>query len=279
MKKYRVPHRIKKKKSIFRSKFFWLPVLFFVLILAFFYFLFFSATFQIKKITISGCEKIPEEEIRLLAEKNLEGKIFFLKTKSIFSINLTGIEKIISENFVQISKTEISRGFPSVLNILINERVGVANYCQFFSENSEEGAEKKETCFLIDKEGVIFKETELDDKFAKIIKEQSFKFFMLGEKIIEGDLVGKILDIKENLEKLKIKTKEFIISEDRLTVRTLEKWDIYFNASEDMNWQLTKLSVLLEEKIPVTEREKLEYIDLRFGNFAPFKYKEPESDN
>ena len=46
------------------------------------------------------------------------------------------------------------------------------------------------------------------------------------------------------------------------------------NPQERVEWQLTKLEVNLKEEIPPESRKNLEYIELRFGNFAPYKYKE-----
>jgi len=37
---------------------------------------------------------------------------------------------------------------------------------------------------------------------------------------------------------------------------------------------LTKLKLLLDEKIPIRKRGDLEWIELRFGNFANPKYKD-----
>ena len=51
--KYRRPHRIRKKKSIFRSRFFWIALLVLFFLGAIFYFLIFSPIFQIKGIKIS----------------------------------------------------------------------------------------------------------------------------------------------------------------------------------------------------------------------------------
>ena len=65
-----------------------------------------------------------------------------------------------------------------------------------------------------------------------------------------------------------------IVSDEKLTGLTTEDWEVYFNLQKDIEWQLTKLRAVLEEKIPPEKRKDLEYIELRFGNFAPFKYKQ-----
>ena len=123
-KAYRKPYRIKKKKSILKNRFFWLGVLTFTFAGIICYFLFFSEIFQVEKIIITGEERVPTESLKLLIDKNLEKKILFLKTKSIFLVNLSEIKKDILDNFPQIAGVEIGRGFPDALNILIIERFG-----------------------------------------------------------------------------------------------------------------------------------------------------------
>jgi hypothetical protein len=65
-----------------------------------------------------------------------------------------------------------------------------------------------------------------------------------------------------------------IISEEELHFQTQDNWEIFINPQKDIDWQLTKLKEALEEAIPKEKVKNLEYIDLRFGNFAFPKYKE-----
>ncbi|MDP1538585.1 MAG: hypothetical protein Q8M00_00960, partial [bacterium] len=93
---------------------------------------------------------------------------------------------------------------------------------------------------------------------------------------IEKEDLISILEINSQLEEnLNILIKGFIISSrEKLIVLTQEGWELYFNLQEDVKWQLAKLKALLEEKIPPEKRKNLEYIELRFGNFANPKYKD-----
>jgi len=92
--------------------------------------------------------------------------------------------------------------------------------------------------------------------------------------MIERDYLEKILKIQKYLfEELKLGTKEFLVFSQRLNVKTDEDWEIYFDPRGDLNWQLTKLNSVLKEKIPPEKRKDLEYIELRFGDLAPFKYR------
>jgi len=263
MRGYRRPHRFKKKKLVFRNKFFWLGILIFVFISSLFYFLFFSFTFQLEEIVITGEKRASTEILKELVENRLENKILFIRTKSIFSVNLGKIREDILNNFPQIAEVEISRGFPDVLNILVVERLEVAYWCQ------------GEQCLLLDNEGVIFGDFSTEKDLIKIMDERDLGTFLLGEKVIEKEDLSKILTIRDKIKSdFKILLEEFILDEEKLTVLVEDNWEIYFDLEGDVDWQLTKLNAVLEEKIPKDRRGDLEYIELRFGNFAPYKYKD-----
>lgn len=264
-KNFRKPYRVKRKKSIFHNRFFWLAILTIVFIGAIFYFLFFSEFFQVTKIITTGEEKVSKEELELLVENKLENKILFFKTKSIFLIDTKNIKEDILNSFPQIAEVEIRRGFPDALNIIVVERFGLTVWCQ------------AEQCFLVDTEGVIFEEIfDVDPKVFKIKKLAQVPELKLGDKVIEKEKLNQILDIKSKLrDNLKISLAALtIISDQRLNAKTMEGWEIYFNPQGDIEWQLTKLRAVLEEEIPSERREDLDYIDLRFGNLAPYKYRD-----
>ncbi len=263
MKGYRKPHRFKRKKPIFRNKFFWSGILIFVLISFLFYFLFFSSVLQVKKVILSGEKRASTENLKELVENKLENKVLFIRTKSIFAVNLGEIRRDILNNFPQIAQVEISRGLPDALNILVVERLEVADWCW------------EEKCFLLDNQGIIFGDFSTEKDLIKIRDERDFGGFLLGEQVIEKEDLSKILTIQDQLKSdFKISLKEFLLDEEKLTVLVEDSWEIYFNLQSDIDWQLTKLKAVLEEKIPPEKRKDLEYIELRFGNFAPYKYKD-----
>ncbi|MDO8436420.1 MAG: FtsQ-type POTRA domain-containing protein [bacterium] len=273
---YRKPHRFKRKKPIFRNRFFWLGILTAAIVGAIFYLLFFSEFFQVKKINISGLEKIQKESIQPMVEQRLENGLLFFRTKSIFLVNPAAIQKQLFYNFPQIAELKVNRQFPETVNIFAKERKEGALWCQ------------QEKCYSLDKEGIIFKENQqaeniIPESQRRVEKSEALRFsindekntktFSLGEKVIEKNELDNIFKIQTNLKNQKIEANNFTLLSDRLTVKTAEGWEIYFNLSGDIDWQLTKLGAVLEEKIPFEKRKDLEYIELRFGNLAPFKYR------
>ncbi len=249
---FRKPHRYKRKKSILGNRLFWLGILVLIVVGAIFYFFFLSDFFQVEKIIVTGEEKVSKENIKS-----------FIPRKNIFLLDTKIIKEDILNKFPQIAEAEVKRSFPDVLDIVVIERLAIANWCQ------------REKCFLVDNKGVIFEEISSETKLIKIIDGQNREIFNLGEKVIEKEQLSQILKTESKLKGLEVLVKEFIISsEDKLTTTISEGWEIYFNLQEDIEWQLTKLGAVLEEKIPLQERVNLEYIELRFGNFAPYKYKD-----
>ena len=176
MRGYRKPHRFKKNRPIFHNRFFWLGVLTVTLIGFVIYFLFFSETFQIERVIISGEERAPRDNLEEMVENRLNNKVLFFNTKSIFSINLGEIKTNILDNFPQIVDVRIKQEFPDSLNIFVVERVEVADWCQ------------EEQCFLLDEEGIIFGDFSTEKDLIKIIDRRDMGSFIFGEKVMANAL-------------------------------------------------------------------------------------------
>lgn len=274
--RYRKPHRVRRKKAIIKNSSIPFFVFGFIILSSLIYFLFFSDFFEIKEIIVLGSRKVAEKEIRAVIENEFLKKTTIFPGENIFLVNLKEVEKRILDTFFQISEVKIKRNLPQRLVFTILEREEKAMFCRnyelFTKDNSETFFRK---CFLIDQEGIAFEEILRDNDNLAKIKRPDFKEELgLGQKAIDAELLSKILIIFSGLENLSIKTKEIIIvSDERINVATADGWDIYFDPKRDLDWQMTKLKVDLEKNIPPERKGELEYIELRFGNLAPFKYK------
>ncbi len=278
--KYKKLYRNRKKKSrlIFlalKSRFFWLFFLLLIVIGALFYFLVFSSFLQIKEIKISGNEKIVTNDIENTIFDHLNRKIIFFDTKSILLADLRKADESLLKNFPLIFQVELKRKLFNTLLVNIKERERVAVFCQANqSSPSTEGLDlggQDNSCFSIDNEGVIFKENSEEDSVLKIEKTDRVDNLILGKMVVEKGKMTKILKIKSELKNdFKILIKEALISGDRLNVKTSEDWEIYFNLSKDLNWQITELEAILKEDITLAKRKNLKYIDLRFDKIFIF---------
>ncbi len=260
----RKPYRIRKQKSILRNRFLWITLLLLILVGGTFYLVCFANFFQIKKIEISGQQKVSEEELKNLVGGEIEQKLFLFPTKSIFLINTNKIDQLILERFSQISQSDLKKKLPDGLFLEIEERQPwaalILNETDFY---------------YCDENGIVFEKIwEIPYKFLTVKSLLSYPEIKLGGKVMEKDLIEKIGGVNAKLkDNLKIDIEEFIIpSPERLNVKTSEGWEIYFDPEGDLNWQVIELSLVLEKEIPSEKRGDLEYIDLRFSKVY-FKYK------
>jgi len=275
-----------------KSRFFWLSFLVLIIIGTLFYFLVLSSFFQIKEIKISGNEKVATNDIEKTIFNHLDRKIIFFNTKSILLADLKKADENVLKNFPQIFQTELKRKLFNTLMVNIKERQPVAVFCQAcqsrfqqdldgqtdqpspYAEGLDLG-EHDDDCFYIDKEGVIFKETLGDGSILKIKKTDRVDE-ALGKIIIEKEKITEILKINTELKNdFKILVEEALISGDKLDIKTLDGWDIYFNLAKDLNWQITELKTILKEEVLPDKRKNLKYIDLRFDRVYIF----PENYN
>jgi cell division septal protein FtsQ len=230
-----------------------------------FYFLFLSDFFQIKSIVVNDGDRISTQEIKSLAESDLEGKILFFRTKTIFLVDTSRIRDNLLKTFPQIEEVKIKKGFPDALNLTIKERKEVGVFCRDI------------VYFLLDEQGIIFESASVESSLLKLQNQTFTGELELGKKVMEKELLSSILQIESKLrDNLKTPVKEVsIVSDDNLVAKTNDNWEIYFNPKKDLNWQMTELAAVLENRIPEEKRKNLKYIDLRFEKVYIF----PETYN
>jgi len=274
----RNPYRVKRKKSILRNGVFWLSILSVMIIAGFLYLFCSSDFFQTKEIKISGTSKASGEEIERIIKENLNEKILFFSTENIFLLNSKRINQEILKKFPQISDLKIRKKFWGILSVSVTERMAIAVICQNIEEENK-------NCFFVDKEGVVFEPivNAVNEGKQKLLgnhlnlpelKMSSPTDIFLGKKVLWKERLSDLFKTESALKNINVIIREIkIISNDRVDFQTEEGWQIFFNSEKDMQRQMTKLKTILEKEIPAEKRTGLEYIDLRFGNFAPYKYR------
>jgi len=249
------------------------------MIIAGFLYLFCSSDFfQTKEIKISGNSKASGEEIERIIKENLNEKILFFSTENIFLLNSKRINQEILKKFPQISDLKIRKKFWGILSVSVTERMAIAVICQNIEEENK-------NCFFVDKEGVVFEPivNAVNEGKQKLLgnhlnlpelKMSSPTDIFLGKKVLWKERLSDLFKAESALKNINVIIREIkIISNDRVDFQTEEGWQIFFNSEKDMQRQMTKLKTILEKEIPAEKRTGLEYIDLRFGNFAPYKYR------
>lgn len=284
-------HRYKKlakdrmRKMVLENQFFWLGILIFIILIGLCVWVIFGPVFQVKEIKVSGNQEVSEDDVLNMINRQIDKKILLWESRSIFLVSIEKITENILAEFPKIERISLKRKLPSILLVKVKERKPVAIYCPVRSKSPEatavppraertsNGVAQAEDCFFIDKTGIIFKKAYEYENYLIICSVDALGAAGLGEKAIEQTELGAILKIKEEVQNnLKIPLKEAEITNSKLTIKTIDSWEIYFNTGEDINWQITELKAVLEKEIPPENREDLEYIDLRFSRVY-YKYR------
>jgi len=248
-KKYRY---LKRKKSIFRNRFFWFSILGIIAFSGLFYFFIFSPVFQIKTVVVEGAYFIDASEVKEGIEKITEKNILFFPTKSIFVSRKKEVRNFVLENFFPAKKIVIKKRLLHKLSINIQEREAKALCCT------------EEECFLIDNQGFVFQ---------SITRERASKtlpIIYFEDKIVQKD---KLLDqeLLEFISLIYIKLKErgdiiiqeFKIFPSKVEARTGNNLMLYFSPEKSPHLQVEDLILFLRDEA-LSKIDGLEYIDLRF---------------
>ncbi len=263
-------YRLKKKKTIIKSRIFWPALLALTAMSGLFYLIVLAPFFQIKDIFVSGQERILTEEIKDPAWQMINRKVLFFNSKSIFLARTKTLKTMLLKSVPTIKEIKIERLWPNLLSIEIKERQMVGSWKNNDSYDS----------FRFDETGIAFAfDSFLMPNDLRIVSKQSSQAAdetALGKKVIEEKTLNQIRNIKKTVaEKTGILMYDFVLfeQEGRLNAETLkESWSAYFDLNGDLNWQILELELVLEKSLPLEKRKGLEYIDLRFSKVA-YKYK------
>ena len=285
-RRYKAQRRFRPKRSrlkqIVKNRFFWFGILGFLFMGGIVYGIFFTSFFKIEHIEISGNAKIPEESLREIAQTHLPRKFMFLEMNHFFLANTSAAAEAVKAAFPEVETAVVQRKFPDSVLVVVRERQGIASWCQQrgYTVEVSDGEEVKRSvrqCFALDAHGVIFEEKEPEREL--IISEEG-KSATLGEEAIDPELLKAILSFGQQLDASSLfrevglrVSSAVLVSKERVNVKISEGWHIYLNPTENIDWQVTKVKLVLEKEIPSGKRPFLEYIDLRFGDQAYIKYR------
>lgn len=269
-----------KKKSSIRRKsagaipwkriFFWLAFLSFAGASA--YAFFFSGFLSVKRISVSGTERISGDLIEGEIRQRLSGKYlgFIPKDNLLFAFG-GPIARDMGTRYRLIESAEVSREFPDTVSIRISERhmrmiLCSAGQCYYadaagnlfpVDEFSREELDENDYSVLDDGSG-----KEIDPKSDVV--DPGYLDFIVAARSMLKDRIG--IDPERNME-----TPSRVSSD--LRIMTSDGWKILFNRDIDADKEISMLDLVLREKIG-DQRSNLDYVDLRADNKVFYKFKD-----
>lgn len=182
------------------------------------------------------------------------------------------IASTLQSNDISIRNVTVSRKFPNIILIEVDERESHIIWCS------------QGKCYLVDERAEIFYEIkgqELEEAKKEIVTvfDNSQKEIIINSRVTSPELIQlyeKLPRVLEDQARVKVETSFSTASSmsEEVRVKTVDGWGIYLSTSRPIENQAEVLRKILDEKIPEEQRGHLEYIDLRIKGKGIFKYKE-----
>lgn len=226
---------------------------------------------QIRRITLTGMKTLEEAVLRERIDAGLEGaRAWVLPRGSFFLASAGAIASDLEKNFPRIENAAVVKKFPDALDVAITERVLWGVFCNSLESSSTPA------CVYIDSSGIAYEEApELEGKLLVIVRSDSGGG-ALGAAVADPAVMSQMRTlIRELSDKADIMITGFILSSrvpSEIRAVSSEGFTLIFTREDDISAGLDVLKRVLTGEIK-DRRNKLDYIDLRFGNKVFYKLR------
>jgi cell division septal protein FtsQ len=254
-KKKRIMRR--RKKSIFTNFYFSFSVFASIIVLSAVGFLLFSPRFQVSQLSVSGNNNISTEDLEKVAQEKLKTSFSFLgmdiSTESIFLSMGKGVDSLM-ESFPEIEKVTIKKNFPNGVSLQIVEKTPYAIWTDEFDSSK---------CYLVDKNGSYIKDFENNEEYFSLIKINEKEEI---DTLTKKEILDSLSKIELELQKNSINVISFDVYKGKTIAKSNLSCEIIFNISDDLDWQIERLGIVLGNSKYSGNLGSFEYIDLRYDN-------------
>jgi cell division septal protein FtsQ len=230
---------------------------------------FYAPYLRVKKISLEGNSSLSAEKILGEVSNYLQGKFFRIFPRdNILLLSKEAIVTNLLRKFPRIEEVSLLKNFPDGISVKIKERQQKAILCANESPPAR-------GCFFIDENGYVFEEAPYfsGDVYLKFFDERESPPGAPGFQIISEEQFKKLLEFRDFLSRENIKISKIILKKEGIYEADIsEGWYILLNEQNEPKISYENLKISLDSKIQ-GNRQKLEYIDLRFGNKVFYKFK------
>lgn len=232
-----------------------------ILILCIAIFILSHPIFDIKEARITGLKNTPKEYLESQIISHLQSKQFiFFRNSNQFLFDSEKLKKQLLNEF---SATSINiKKSGTTIDISIQERT--SNLLWITGGHT----------YVVDLEGIIVRE------FSDSISNEPLPLFFdknnikvdVGSSVLTRDEINSIFDFHKRIGELGVvftKTNVNRVAGKWMSLSTLDGYEIYFDATGDIQDQVSNLKTLIEQRL--IDTTNIEYIDLRFGEQVYYK--------
>lgn len=240
---------------------------------------------RINKIVVSNVEVkgnmiTKTEELKDFVMGELSGNYYYIfPKKSVFIYPQKTIEAKAYERFSRLYDVNVKTEDSNTVSISVKERRPEYLWCGTGMSNEENSAED---CYFLDNRGYIFSKAphfsgyiyfKFYGPLANFDDSNPIKSFVLRE-----DMFAKVLGFRDSLKNLSLGSyRILILNNGDFELYLNSGGKVMFNQTGDYEKLAKNLELALNTE-PLLgnmkdKKEKLDYIDLRFGNKVFFKFK------
>jgi cell division septal protein FtsQ len=232
----------------------------------------------ITQVELSGGVLITQDEMQKNVLEILQGSYGWLFPKrNAFVYPHTALVHQLKDRFKRIDTVEVSLKNLRTLSVVITERKPLALWC---GENSGSAV----ACYFMDDNGTVFAESPLfsGDAYFKYYGPLAFSTdTIVGSQYLASSTdFSKLNTFVEHIRALDLRP-EYLgfanvatTTQGEYVLALSSGGNIYFDWREPLDRTLENLKALLRTPaLQAVPREKIEYIDLRFGNKVYYKLK------
>lgn len=230
-----------------------------------------SPSLRISHVTIIGSVTLSEERVRSEISSRLQKNVFgFLPRASYPLVQESDLVAALQNAFPRIRHATVTKYFPDTLMVAVSERSVWGIFC-----NDLAGGQEKVSCGYIDTDGFIFESAphSVGSLILKIRSDQ--KNIVVPSQAFDPAWVEKlILFRKKFAEALDISVVAYELSthiSGEIHAITSEGFAVYLNQGDDIISRIETLRTVLAKEIQ-GKRNRLQYVDLRFGNKVFYKF-------
>lgn len=235
----------------------------------------YSSKLAINGVSIVGTRNVPAPLVRAYVETKLyDGTYPILSNKNIFLYPRAGIEESISEYFPRIRTARISRDGLLAQAIIVNiaERQPTALWCA----GDISAFRNSKDCYLMDDSGFIFapSTTSSQESFLIFGGNLSVSSSPIGETFLPAHISG-VLELQTLLKKAGYAPVGiYAENEQDFSVQFKEGFTLRALFDSDADTLVRDLQLALSSDSLKGKENRLEYIDLRFGNRLYYKNRQ-----
>lgn len=232
------------------------------------YFLFFTNFFRVEKVVLIDNVEVNQTEVEEAFNKFATRKILWvLPADNIFLLDKNSLNDFLLAEIPRLEQIEIEKKLTDVIKVKVRERqlllVWVAG----------------NQLHYVDQYGSICCRATLDEVVERdlpLVYDSNDREVYLREEVVTRNFVGFLQDLHQQFPlQINVDIKKFwapSILAKEVHLETTGGWRVYFSIDRSVESQLGDLKVVMDEQIK-EGIERVDYIDLRIGNWAYYKYK------